>query len=209
MLSWLHLSEATLGVGRPLRESVKLAEAAARAAVELDPDNAMGHAMLAWAFDHQGQLGSALDEAQIAVGLNPNDPWAQMTRGRLLVFTGMAAEARKPLAIALRLDPHGPTAPSAMHLLGLGCYFERDYPGAVAMTRRVIRECPGFPRPYPVLAAALGQLGQKDEARVAFDAAIAISPSYFQTITGSRMAYIAPQDHEHLLDGLQKAGWLG
>ena len=209
MLSWLHLSEATLGVGRPLRESVILAEAAARAAVELDPDNAMGHAILAWAFDHQGQLGSALDEAQIAVGLNPNDPWAQMTRGRLLVFTGMAAEAREPLTVALRLDPRGPTAPTAMHLLGVGCYFERDYPSAVAMTRRAIRDFPSFPRPYPVLAAALGQLGQKDEARVALDAAIAASPSYFQTTTGSRMAYYRPQDHEHLLDGLQKAGWLG
>ena len=209
MLSWLHLSEATLGVGLPLRESVRLAEAEARAAVDLDPDNAMGHAMLAWAFDHQGQLETALDEAAIAAGLNPNDPWAQMTLGRVLVFTGRAAEAREPLGIALRLDARGPTAPSAMHHLGVGYYFGRDYQGAVEMTRRTIRDFPDFPRPYPVLAAALGQLGQKDQARAALAAAVAVSPSYFETTTGSRMPYYRPQDHEHLLDGLRLAGWQG
>ena len=149
MLAFLHLSEATLGVGLPLGEIVKMAEVEARTAVELDPDNAMGHAMLAWTFDHQGQSEPALDEAEFAVSLSPNDPWAQMTLGRLLVFTGRAAEARKPLAIALRLDPRGPTAPSTMHHVGVGCYFERDYLAAVAMTRRAIREFPEFPRPYP------------------------------------------------------------
>ena len=55
MLAFPHLSEATLGVGLPLGEIVKMAEVEARTAVELDPDNAMGHAMLAWTFDHQGQ----------------------------------------------------------------------------------------------------------------------------------------------------------
>jgi adenylate cyclase len=209
MLAWLHLSEATLGTGLSLREGVKLAEAEARTAVDLDPNNAMGHAMLAWAFDHQGQLESALDEADLAVGLNPNDPWAQMTRGRVLVYSGRSVEGREPLTTALRLDPRGPTAPTAMHFLGVGSYFERNYLGTVAMTRRAIREFPDFPRPYPVLAAALGQLGQTGEARIALDASIAASPTYFETMTGSRMPYYSHQDHEHLLDGLRKAGWRG
>jgi adenylate cyclase len=208
-LAWLHLSEATLGVGLSLRESLKLAEAAARTAVTLDPDNSMGHAMLAWAHDHQGEMASAQEEADIAVGLNANDPFAQMTKGRVLVLSGQAAAAQEPLATALRLDPHGSTAPTALHHLGLGHYFARDYVSAEATTRRAIRTFPDFPRPYPVLAAALGQLGRSDEARIALDAAIAASPSYFQAATGSRRAYYRPEDHDHLLDGLRKAGWQG
>jgi len=207
MLAWLHLSEATLGTGSPMPESTKLAEAEARTAVELDPGNAMGHAMLAWSFDHQGNMELALDEANTAIDLSPNDPWAQMTRGRVLIYSGRGTEGRKALDTALRLDPRGPTAPTATHLLGVSRYFERDYLGAVAVTQRAIRDFPTFPRPYLVLAAALGQLGLKHEARTALDAAIAASSSYFQTTTGGRMAYYRRQDHEHLLEGLRRAGW--
>ena len=146
---WLYLSEATLGVGLSLREGLKLAEAAARTAVALDPDNSMGHAMLAWAHDHQGEMAYAQEEADIAVGLNPNDPFAQMTKGRVLVFSGQAAAAQEPLTIALRLDPSGPTAPAALHHLGLGYYFAQDYVSAEATTRRAIRAFPDFPRTLP------------------------------------------------------------
>jgi adenylate cyclase len=203
----LHLSEATLGASLSLREGLKLAEAAGRTAVALDSDNSMGHAMLAWTHDHQGEMASAQEEADIAVGLNPNDPFTQMTKGRVLVISGQAAAAHEPLTTALRLDPSGPTAPAALHHLGLGYYFEQDYVSAEATTRRAIRTFPDFPRPRPVLAAALGQLGRSNEARIALDAAIAASPSYFRAVTGSRMAYYRPEDHNHLLDGLRKAGW--
>jgi adenylate cyclase len=209
VIAWLYLSETTLGVGLSAQESVKLAEAEARTAVTLDPDNAIGHAMLAWAFDHQGELGLAQEEADIAVSLNPNDPYAQMTKGRVLVLSGRITDAQEPLTTALRLDPQGPTAPTVLHHLGISSYFQRNYAAAEAMTRRTIRSFPDFPRPYPVLAAALGQLGRTDEARAALDAAIVVSSSHFKTATERRMTHYRPEDHEHLLDGLRKAGWKG
>ena len=209
LLAWLYVSEGTLGMGLSLLESAKLAEAEARTAIELDPDNSMGHAMLAWALDHQGEWALAQEEADVAVTLNPNDPYAQMSKARVLVFTGRASEAQEPLTTALRLDPHGPAAPAVLHHLGLGRYFEKDYPATVSMTRRVIRLFPDFPRPYPVLAAAFGQLGRTEEASAALKAAIAVSPSYFNFITGDPPAYYRRGDHEHLLDGLRKAGWQG
>ena len=149
LLALVYLSEATLGAGLSLREGLKLAEAAARTAVALDPDNSMGHAMLAWAHDHQGEMASAQEEADIAVGLNPNDPFAQMTKGRVLVFSGQAAAAQEPLTTALRLDPSGPTAPAALHHLGLGYYFAQDYVSAEATTRRAIRDLPRLSAPAP------------------------------------------------------------
>jgi adenylate cyclase len=206
-LALIHLSEATLGTVLPLQEGFKRAETEARMAVRLDPDNGMNHAMLAWVLDHQGRMVPAREEAEIAVALNPNDPSAQMALGRILTFTGRIAEGRSPLKIALRLDPYGPTAPSVMHHLGLGSYFERDYQSALANTQRAIKDFPGFVRPYPVLAAALGQIGQTGEARTALNAAIVASSTYFATLTSSRLAYYRPQDHEHLLEGLRKAGW--
>jgi adenylate cyclase len=206
-LAWLYLSQTTHGFGPPLPDTLKLANAEARSAIDLDPDNALGHAALAWAFDHQGQWEYALEEANIAATSNRNDPFAQMTWGRALTFTGRAADGRKALIDALRLDPHGPTASAAIHHIGVGCYFERDYSGAVAWSGRAIREFPKFARPYPVRAAGLGQLGQIEEAKAALDAALAASKPYFDTLTGIRMPYYRFEDHEHLLDGLRKAGW--
>ena len=130
-------------------------------------------------------------------------------RGRVLVFTGRAAQARDVLATALRLDPRGPTILGATVHSVIGRYFERDYHGAVAMARRAIRTYPQLYRPYP-LAAALGQLGRIDEARIALEAAMAASPAFFEFITQSRPPYdYRPEDHGHMLDGLRKAGWRG
>jgi adenylate cyclase len=209
MLAWLYTSRATLGVGLPLGESVRLAEIEARTAIELDPGSVLAHSMLAWVFDHQGDQGTALEEAEIAIALNANDPHGHLIMGRVLILSGRPGEGREPLATALRFDPRGPTAPSMMHHRTMGCYFEGDYLGAEAMARRAIRAYPQFSRSYLWLAAALGQLGRAVEALGALDSAIAASPGYFKFNTGSRPPYFRPADYEHLLDGLRKAGWEG
>ena len=99
-----------------------------------------------------------------------------------------------------------------MHNRAIGFYFEQDYLAAEETARRTIRAYPEHPsisRLYLWLAAALGQLGRTAEARTTMDAAIAASPSYFKYKTDSRAPYMRPRDHEHLLDGLRKAGWRG
>ena len=209
MLAWLYLSEATIGVGPPLRETLIPALTAARTALELDPDSAIAHAMLAWVLDHQGNSRSALEEAETAIALNPNDPQGHLIKGHVLLHSGRPAEARESLGSALRLDPRGPIAAVALLKLTTCDYFQRDYEAAEAIVRRVLRSWPDFPRPYLVFAAVLGQLGRTEEARAALDMAIAASPSYFSYRTGSCPPYFRRQDHEHLLDGLRKAGWRG
>ena len=209
VLAYLHLSETALGVGPPPQESMRLAEAEARTAIELDPDSSIGHAMMAWVFNFQKDPGSALEEAEMAIKFNSNDPQGHLSKGHVLVFSGRPAEARESLTTALRLDPRGPTAPAVMIHRAIGCYLERDYLAAEAMARRAIRAYPENPRPYPWLVAALGQFGRAEEARTALDAAIAASPSFFKSITASPPPDYRPEDHEHLLDGLRKAGWEG
>lgn len=204
-----YLSEASLGV-RALEEGVRLAESEARIALQLDPESAIAHAVLAWVFGFQGDQAAALEEAEAAIMLNPNDPYGHLIKGRTLVFSGLPGDARKSLATALRLDPRGPTSLGVMMHRAIGCYFERDYAASETLARRVIRDYRHVPRPYTWLAAALGQLGRIDEAHAALDAAIAASPSYFEFMTRSRPPYYhRPEDHKHLLEGLRKAGWQG
>jgi adenylate cyclase len=209
MMVRLYLSESTRGTGRPLLESVKLAEAEARTAIDLDPLSAIAHAALAWVLDHQGHWQPALEEAEIATALNPNDPQGHLIKGHILALSGGPAKAQAPLALALQLDPYGPTAPAAMHNRAVGAYFEQDYFAVEKITRQTIRIYPEHPRAFVWLAAALGQLGRAHEAHTALNSAIAATPSYFRYKTTGRAPYFRPDDHEHLLDGLRKAGWQG
>jgi TolB-like protein/Flp pilus assembly protein TadD len=209
MLAFHYISEATSGMGPSVRESGRLAEEAARTAIDLDPRSSIAHAMLAWTLCCLGDRGLALEECNIAIALNANDPWGHVSKGFQLMVSGHHAEAREPLGQALRLDPLGPTASLVYHLRAQCYYFERDYSAAEATARRLIRERPEFPRPRVTLAASLGQLGQVEEARTALEASIATSLPILRFMTTKGLSHWRPEDLEHLLDGLRKAGWNG
>jgi adenylate cyclase len=209
MLAFLYTAEATRGMGPSMRESGRLAEEAARTAIDLDPRSSIAHAMLAWTLCCLGDRELALEEWNIAIALNANDPWGYVSKGFYLMVSGHHAEAREPLANALRLDPLGPTASLVPHLLAHCYYFERDYSAAEATARRLIRKYPEFSRPRVTLAASLGQLGRVDEARAALEAAIATSLPILRFMTTKGLSHWRPEDLEHLLDGLRRAGWNG
>jgi adenylate cyclase len=60
---------------------------------------------------------------------------------------------------------------------------------------------------YRVLAAALGQLGQGEEAKRALGRAISLRPAAFEWFVRQRPPGFRAEDYEHMLEGLRKAGW--
>ena len=209
ILALAHLSGAAVGAGPPFQQGIVQAHTEARIALELDPGSALAHALLAWVFSFQGDAAVAMEEADTAISLNQNEPQGHLIKGRLLTFAGRYAEARHCLDAALQLDPRGMIAPSVIVHRLYCSYLGGDYLVAEAIAHRAIRAAPEFPRPHPWLAASLGQLGRTKEARQALDAAVAVSPAFFDFITARRPPWFRPEDHEHLLAGLRKAGWRG
>jgi Flp pilus assembly protein TadD len=96
-----------------------------------------------------------------------------------------------------------------LHHFGVSYYFQRDYVAAETVARRTISSFPHFPRPYPILAAALGQLGRYGDAESALATAISVAPRYLSNVTQGRLGHYRPEDLEHVLEGLGKAGWRG
>jgi adenylate cyclase len=96
-----------------------------------------------------------------------------------------------------------------MILVGLiiSHYFQREYEAAAEVARRAIQDHPEFTSPYRWLAAALGQLGRTSEARDALRRAVEVSPESFDFYAHGRPPWFRPEDHQHMLDGLRKAGW--
>ena len=70
-----------------------------------------------------------------------------------------------------------------------------------------IRLFPEYPLAYRWLAAALGQIGQIDEAREALQKAIVIAPASFDMYVRQRVPWMHANYHAHMLEGLRKAGW--
>jgi adenylate cyclase len=194
---------------RSAEDAAELSANSARKAIAIDPEDADARAMVAWTTLVAGSGEEARDQVLMARASNPNSPLAILLEAHILIHTGEPALARQGLAAFLRVDPRGPHSVSAMHWFAVSYYYERDYARSVEASRRVVARSPDVSNSYRWLAAALGQLGRTEEARVALQKAVEVSPQSFEFYTRRRPPWHRPDDYEHMLDGLRKAGWQG
>jgi adenylate cyclase len=182
------------------------AEPLVRRAVSLDGNNAVAFAWLSYALYMRGDPKGAVAEAERALALSPNLALGYWRRATALIFSGRPSEGLAGLRVSLRLEPRGANLAPRLTQVAIGYYFSRAYEEAVEAAKQVIRVFPDFPPPYPYLAAAIGQLGHSEEAKVALDEAIAIAPGWFEMYVRNRAPWWRLEDHGHMVDGLRKAG---
>jgi adenylate cyclase len=91
--------------------------------------------------------------------------------------------------------------------VALSFYFAHEYEAAFEAATRAIRSYPDYPHPHRWRAAARGQLGRTSEAKEALEKAISVVPGSFDMYVRERVAWMRPEDHAHMLEGLRKAGW--
>ncbi len=190
-------------------EALSSMEPLARRAIALDGVDAEARSMLANALWARGDYEGALAEAEKALAITPNLAFAHHVLGTTLIFSGRPKEGLASLERSIRLDPRHPRSAARLNQMALGLYFSREYAAAVEMAKRAIRSYPDFPHPYRWLAAALGQLGRSDEAKEALEKAIAVLPASFLSRVRNRVPWMRAEDHAHMVEGLQKAGWTG
>ena len=190
-------------------EAAKLIEVEARKAVAIDPNDFEAQNALALAFFVTGNFGSALECADHALTLNHNSAGAHGRRGAILTFSGRCAEGRDELYFSLRLNPRDPASPVAAGGITRSFYFERNYAASVEAARRCLANYPAYAAPRRWLTAALGQLGRREEAASSLRDWVAVTPGVFDVVVRNRLPYMPPDNHEHMLDGLRKAGWQG
>jgi adenylate cyclase len=207
VLAWLYVIESGAYGLRPFQEAALLEAEQARMAVNLDPNDAYAHGILAFALFNGHENEAASDHVDLALSISPSCALAHQTRGLILNFSGQPAEGRESFLLAMQHDPREKRQIST--LVGMTYYFERDYERAAESLRRTLADFPTNPPALRWLAAALGQIGRTDEARIALSEALAKAPDSFARYTRERPPWFAPEDYEHMLDGLRKAGWQG
>jgi adenylate cyclase len=175
----------------------------ARKAVQLDPNLPIAHANLAGVLTFEGEHEQSIAAFERAIALNPN--FTDSRFGLILFRAGEPARSAQVIETHMRYDPFYP--PVTLGHLGLARYMLKKYSEALSPLRECISRAPDMSLGHVWLSANLAQLGQLDEARAEAAEVLRIDPKYTIDGTQKRLAlFKRPEDAEHLLDGLRKAG---
>jgi adenylate cyclase len=192
---------------RSIAEAAKLAEDEARKAIAIDLNDAAAQTALASAFVLVGDYQAGLDRVEHALVLNQNSAAAYRVKGTALLLAGQYSDGRVDALNSLRLNPRGPVSGYAAFLIVASYYLEGNYEVAAESAKRCMVQYPEFARVRRYLVAALGQLGRREEAATALSELLSIAPNLPNMLIRNRPSYLRPEDHEHVLDGLRRAGW--
>ena len=183
-------------------DSLASGSTAARRAVEAAPSSPLASFSLAQALFFQKELESFRNAAVRAAALNPLDGNSLAFLGEMLTYTG---DSERGLALAARAKQLNPNHP--------GWYWYADYydayrrgddRGALDIARKV--NLPGHWGAHVAMAAACGQLGQRDTAEKALRELLKLRPNFAATARSDFERWWEPEYVERLLDGLRKAG---
>ncbi len=146
----------------PVTEGYERAKAYAQRALELDESLAEAHASLAWAlFIHDWSWEEAEREFRRAIELDPGCAVAHQWFAFLLAARGRAEEGLVEGHTAMEADEPPVSARRALAWL---YYYARRFEISRAHSLRAIEQNPTSEENYRLLALALVQLGQLDEA---------------------------------------------
>jgi adenylate cyclase len=145
-------------------------------------------------------IGAMIGLVDRALALNPSFARGWHINGFLRLLAGQADLAIEHLETSLRLSPRERVGTS-LSLIGIACFFKRQFDEAAAKLLQAIQDDPGFPPIYRALAACYAHMGRLDEARAIVTKLRAITP----LLVPNDLAFRNPEDRELYLSGLRLA----
>ncbi|MBS1808707.1 MAG: protein kinase [Acidobacteria bacterium] len=183
-------------------DSLSRAHAAARQAVAAAPTNHLAHFTLAAVLFLQKDFLAFRAAAERALALNRMDGSTTGFLGNLIAYSG---DWEYGLGITERAMQLNPNHPGWFHFPAVTfAYHKRDYRGALESALKV--NVPGYFWTHAALAAAYGQLGEREPARAALRELLGLVPNFGALAREEYGKWLDAELTEHLLDGLRKAG---
>jgi TolB-like protein len=180
----------------PIGRALEMAQIATR----LDPQSAYARCWLGIVHFFRGENDRFEAEAERALALNPNDPETLADIGHYLAFMGAFERGLELSRRARQLNPLHPGwyffSSARYH------YDRRAYEAVLADLERI--GMPSFYWTHLLRAAALGQLG-RPEARASLEEVRRLKPGFSARVELAKWN-AAPDDLEHLMEGLRRAG---
>jgi adenylate cyclase len=175
----------------------------AETAVHLDARLPQAHAQLGYVLIWKRQHDAAIAEFERALVLNPN--FIDNRYAWALMLAGDSARAIQILEANIRLDPFQPLAHSS-GFMGQANYMLKRYGDAVRWLRECTSRLPNLQSHRLWLAAAYAQSEQLEQARAVAVEVLRINPAFTIERWRRLAVHKNPQDADHRIDGLRKAG---
>jgi TolB-like protein/class 3 adenylate cyclase/tetratricopeptide (TPR) repeat protein len=192
-----------------MRERFAAAEAKLMQALSRAPEHAQAHLHLGVIQIHTNRAAQGVGECERALALNRNLAAAHGFIGLAKVFLGRSEETEAHVQEALRLSPRDYMAHVWVTFAGVAKLHLGLNDEALSRFRRAVEINKSFAIAHFYLAAALANLGRRDEAQAAVMAGRALDPGF----AVSRWRETAPSDdptflaqHESILASMRLAG---
>ena len=202
-LAYNALNTVIIGASPPA-ELHPRAIAAARTALELDPDLADAHAVLASVQQRDYRWAEAGAGFQRALELNPSDARTHAWLAWWLACRGRAEEA---IASARRGRDLDPLSQRWGYLFGAVLVLARRHDDAARELRSALALEPNHPAALAFLAAALVQMSKFDEATATLERAVSLSdrsPGLLGALAGAYARAGRRNDARRILDELTR-----
>jgi DNA-binding SARP family transcriptional activator len=188
-------------------QAVETAQELAIRAIRLDPENAealgiYGHIC---AFLHK-DFDSALYYFDRSLRLNPNLAYVWALSAATHCYVGEPDLALQRLDRCRDLAPFDPYFGLWECMYTIAYTFKGDYDRAISIGRRSVKANPSFSNGYKPLIAALGHLGQAEEAAPYIDKLLALEPTFTIEQFGKTYPFKRLEDRERYMQGLRLAG---
>ena len=201
MLSMIYRGEFAQGFnGGP--NPLDRALAAAQRAVGLAATHALGHYALAAVYFFRKEMIPFRVEVERALALNPLDASVKAYLGLLIAAAGEWDRGCEMVEVAMQLNPNCP----GYFYVARCCnaYRQGRYEEALEGVAHV--NMPNYYHVPALQAAALGQLGRREQAHKAVHDLLALRPDFAAAARQEYAKWYDSELVEHMIDGLRKAG---
>jgi len=179
-----------------------LAENELRKTLGNDPNEADAHALLGLCLAEREQYREATHEAQTAIHLLPDLPFAHYALAAILHKRGLLDDSERSVAEALRLDPWNA---EYYALLSAIRYDQRRWQDALAAAEEGLTVLPEHVGCTNLRAMALIQLGRRAEAGQTIDSALAKDPENAFTHSNQGWACLHQRNPAKALEHFREA----
>lgn len=174
-------------------------------ALKLEPKLAVAYqAMTDILGETPSRQADALEAAERAVELDPNDAKGWILLAAARIRTGAYDEAVPAAELALRLNPLAPVY--YPYFLAEALYATNEFDAAVSVSGKCRLRYPEHKFCYRYLIASLVQLGEAEKAREFLTTLLEIQPDYSIEYIRARPYFAEMELNERFIDDLRRAG---
>jgi tetratricopeptide (TPR) repeat protein len=187
----------------PLNEALTLA----KRAIELDDQDANSYFTIGRVHLARREYDLAIDALQYALELNPCLAVTYCGLGDSLAYEGRLDEAIEQFETAISLSPHDPFRWAFYSYRSLAHLFRGDFDQAALWARNAVRipNAQYWARAH--LVAALGHLGNREQARSAIRDLLSAKPDFSLDFARKHLFYLKRAEQlATYIEGLSKAG---